>query len=530
MRLKLTKVPLASVSSEMLVLPLPVTKDEAEQNGTFAKTLSPPSLRDFDTLDKYCRGDLRRQVRHFDYAPGKDKRITLSTARRTGPGFIQSVHLCGMSADASQNSDSSLEEWRKLGGSTYQKAKGLRAKSVAISLASLPKRRERDALSAMIEGMELARYEYSKYKSKPEKAKKSTSKNIQVLFTGSKLTEKELRAAEARALAVARAVFFARDLVNCPPSDLKPADLVRAARSLSRQSRNGRLSCRVLTKAQLRRMGAGAILAVGQASTADPFLIHLSYIPRKRAKRPKRIVLIGKGITFDSGGLSIKPATGMEEMKCDMAGAAAVLGVGKALTELPAEQAIAHEVHIIVPTAENMVSGNSVRPGDVVRALNGKTIEVLNTDAEGRLILADALSYSARLKADVIIDLATLTGACVVALGNAYAGLFTKSEELALKLKSIGLSKGERLWPLPLADEYRTQIESKIANLKNIGSGGPGATIGALFLQEFVPNGALWAHVDIAGPAFTKEVSDYKIAGASGFGVQTLLGYLQSLP
>ncbi|MCB0358877.1 MAG: leucyl aminopeptidase family protein, partial [Bdellovibrionales bacterium] len=282
-------------------------------------------------------------------------------------------------------------------------------------------------------------------------------------------------------------------------------------------------------RAALARMGANALLGVSRGSSAEPYLIHAAFKPSRAGKGKKRVILVGKGVTFDSGGLSIKTGKGMETMKCDMAGAASVLGVFHALTALSRSNPCPHEVHGLIPTAENMISGDSLKPGDVVKAMNGKTIEVLNTDAEGRLLLADALSYSAKLKGDIIIDLATLTGACVAAVGYHYAGLFTEDDDLASTLTAHGTHTGEELWRLPLGDAYRSHIDSAVADIKNIGPGGPGATTAALFLREFVPSGPRWAHLDIAGPAFIDRGNEYVPQGATGFGIRLLLDFLYSL-
>jgi leucyl aminopeptidase len=217
----------------------------------------------------------------------------------------------------------------------------------------------------------------------------------------------------------------------------------------------------------------------------------------------------------------------MEDMKCDMAGAAAVISTAQALLALRNDLDLKHEVHIIAPITENMINGRATKPGDVLRTISGRTIEVLNTDAEGRLILADALAYAEKkIKSDVIIDLATLTGACIVAIGDRFSGIFSDSEEQIKKLMRAGSIAGEKLWQLPLAAEYRPQMDSDVADIKNIGNGGPGATIGALFLKDFVPKNTEWVHIDIAGPAFVTYSGDYHKKGATGVGVRTLLEYL----
>jgi leucyl aminopeptidase len=309
---------------------------------------------------------------------------------------------------------------------------------------------------------------------------------------------------------------------------MTPDELLSRARKVIAGKR-GRVRLKAFGRSALRRMKAFSLLGVARGSDAEPYLIHLEYRPQKRSKGQKVITLVGKGITFDSGGLSIKTGKGMEDMKCDMAGAACVLSVLRAILNLPPSEQPKHEIHILIPTAENMINGDSLKPGDVISAMNGKTIEVLNTDAEGRLILADALSYSKKLKSDLIIDLATLTGACIVALGPDYAGMFSNDRAIEQKLLRAGELSGEHLWPLPLATEYRGQMESDVADIKNIGNGGPGAILGALFLKEFVPEKTPWVHLVIAGPAFSSRSNEYIKRGGTGFGVLTLMRLLRDL-
>jgi leucyl aminopeptidase len=261
---------------------------------------------------------------------------------------------------------------------------------------------------------------------------------------------------------------------------------------------------------------------VNQGSREEPRFIHMRYKPKGRPK--KKIALLGKGITFDSGGLSLKPARSMETMKLDMAGGAAVIGVMSVLPELAPDA----EVLGLVPATDNLPDGGAQKPGDVIRYPNGKTVEVMNTDAEGRLILADALVLAAREKPDCMINLATLTGACVVALGNELAGLFSNDEDLAATLMDCGRDAGEGLWRLPLAPEYREDIKSPVADIKNVGGGSAGAITAALFLQEFVSD-IPWAHLDIAGPAFAAKDHITCPKGGTGFGVRTLLNLLSGI-
>jgi leucyl aminopeptidase len=264
----------------------------------------------------------------------------------------------------------------------------------------------------------------------------------------------------------------------------------------------------------------GGLLGIARGSAEEPKFIHLTY-----SGGGKTVALIGKGITFDTGGLSIKSAKGMETMKRDMAGAAAILGVFRVLAELKPNVNV---VGLIAAT-ENMPGSRAIKPGDIVRAMNGKTIEILNTDAEGRVILADALSYAAeKIKPNAVVDLATLTGACVVALGEEIAGLFSNNVALSTKLKDAAVKSGERVWELPLASEYRDMMKSTVADVANAtATRYAGAITAALFLSEFVPETLPWAHLDIAGPAYAEKRTAMSAVGGTGFGVRTILTYLE---
>lgn len=317
---------------------------------------------------------------------------------------------------------------------------------------------------------------------------------------------------------VAEGVCLARDLVNQPANALYPVEFARIAREVA--ERRG-LECVVHDRAALETMGAGAILAVGQGSAREPRLIHLTYRPRGTSRGS--VAFVGKAITFDTGGINLKPTgPGLERMKIDMAGGAAVLGAMSAVAALD----VPFTVHGVISSAENMISGSSFRPGDVLKALNGKTIEVVSTDAEGRLVLADALTYIARAGAEVMIDLATLTGSAVVALGSQCAAVFGTDQRLVDQILAAGHESGEMLWPLPLIDEYREMIRGDVADIKNSGGRPAGAITAALFIREFV-EGVPWAHLDIAGTAYSERAAEYTSKGGTGFGVRTLLTYLE---
>tara|TARA_B100000700_G_scaffold266933_1_gene306409 strand:- start:98 stop:1093 length:996 start_codon:yes stop_codon:yes gene_type:complete len=322
-----------------------------------------------------------------------------------------------------------------------------------------------------------------------------------------------------RARAISRGVNLARNLVNRPGGDLTPTAFARVA---SKTSKEHGLSIKILGLPEIKKAKMGGLLGVNRGSTQQPRFVQITYRPSKPSK--KHVALVGKGITFDAGGLSIKTSQGMSTMKCDMGGAAAVLGTMSALEDL----AFPVRVTGYIPLTDNMLGGDATRPGDVLKIRNGKTVEVLNTDAEGRLVLADALSLASEAKPDAIIDLATLTGACMVALGSEYAGLMGTDADLADQLLQASEETGEDLWQLPLPDSYRSQLNSEVADMKNIGSGPYGGAITAgLFLKEFVAEGIPWAHLDIAGPAFADAPWGIHPKGGTGFGVRLLLRFIE---
>jgi leucyl aminopeptidase len=378
--------------------------------------------------------------------------------------------------------------------------------SLATTLAAAASElSDADAAQAVAEGLELGAYQFLEYKRDPQ-----PSKLAKVTLIGG---GNGVRAALARGSAIATAVRWARDLVNTPSKEKPPAEIAAEARALMR----GRgVTVQVLDLAQIRQKKLGGLIGVGQGSAQTPRFLKLTYSPA--GARGKALAFVGKGVVFDSGGLSLKPAGGMETMKCDMSGAAAVLGAMSALKEL----GVKTKVTGYVPLVENMPSGTAIRPGDVLRIRNGKTVEVLNTDAEGRLILADALSLAVEDKPAAIVDLATLTGACVVALGDKIAGLMGNHDDWSTQVRDAADRVGERVWPLPLPADYRRGIDSAVADIKNTGPREGGTLTAGLFLQEFVAD-VPWVHLDIAGPAFLSGDDGYITKGGTGFGVRTLL-------
>ncbi len=349
-------------------------------------------------------------------------------------------------------------------------------------------------------GAMIADYAYDKYKS--EKAHHLDE------ITFARFTQEDVN----EGIIFGEAMKFTRDLANTPAQIATPAKLAEIAKSIEG------VETKIFDKQEIERMGMGAYLAVGQGSVQPPKFIHMKYTG-KNAK--KKVAIIGKGICFDSGGLDIKPASSMLTMKDDMSGAACVLGVMKALSKLQPDM----EVHGIIAACENMPSGSSYKPGDILTAKNGKTIEVDNTDAEGRLTLADALCYACDLNVDEVIDIATLTGACMVALGTVASGIMGNDEELIARLIKTGKDSGETYWQLPMFSEYKNSLKSDIADMKNTGSRYGGASAAGVFLQEFVKD-TKWCHIDIAGTAYLEKPQKEFIAGATGVGVRTLLNYI----
>lgn len=416
-----------------------------------------------------------------------------------------------------KKSDFNNETLRRAVSQVLRQAEGLRLTRIALrapQVARTPKGLEAE-LQAISEGLWLASYRFDKHR-KPEEALQPLDEVTLWLENARPTAQK----AVDRGGVYAQATLRARDLVNEPPSHMNPERLAKEALSLNKAP----VSVRVFEKKELEKLGMNGLLGVGAGGAVPPRLVELIYKPSRKAK--KVVALVGKGITFDSGGLSLKPAQSMETMKDDMSGAAAVLGVFSALSDLKPVV----EVRGYMAIAENMPGGRAQKPGDVLKAHNGKTIEVLNTDAEGRLVLADALSYASAQKPDIIIDIATLTGACVVALGHLVSAIMANTAKLARDLIAASEATGEKFWELPLVKEYQKDIKSKIADVKNIGSrrGEAGTIIGGLFLQEFV-NEAPWAHIDIAGPSWADSDQPYCPTGGTGHPVRTLLRYLETL-
>lgn len=439
---------------------------------------------------------------------------------RTFDGFpAKRILLVGLG----EQKDFSSQVVREVSATAYRAAKKLRANHVVSILhgAGAGKLPAGMAVRAQVEGVRLGAYEFVKLKKTPDE-KPHEIKEWEIVTNDGNHLRAGKRGAELGEI-VARGTIFARDLVNEPAMEMTPKNLARVAEAVGKNS-GGKVKVKLLTREEMKKLGMGGVLGVAQGSDHGPVFVHMEY---EAPKAKRRVSLVGKAVTFDSGGLSLKPWDMMTHMKCDMAGAAAVLGVFSVLAQLQPK------LHVdgIFAAVENMPSGCAIRPGDVLKAMNGKTMEVLNTDAEGRLTLADALSYTSALKPDFMIDLATLTGACMVALGEEISGLMGNDTSFNERLIKSAAEAGESVWPLPLDKRYRKLIDSKVADIQNLGGGKYGAAITAgLFLQEFVGEGIPWAHVDIAGPAFAQTpINPYTQYGGTGAGVPMLIELLRSL-
>ncbi len=384
--------------------------------------------------------------------------------------------------------------------------------TVATTLPQVARGTE-ESLQATVEGLLLGSYRFDRYKTKKDEEKPALS---EVFLVGA--DPRRTRSAARRAEVICEAVGWARDLVNTPSAEATPEVMADHARKMAKQAG---LKFKAWTPAELERGNCGGVLGVGKGSAHPPRMVELTYEGGRAGDAP--IALVGKGITFDSGGLSIKDARNMETMKMDKGGASAMLAAMRAIAQLKPKM----NVVAVLPFAENMPSGSAQRPGDVIRHRNGKTSEVLNTDAEGRLVLADALSVALEKEPVAIVDAATLTGACVVALGEDVYGVFGNDRRLAREILAAGEEEGEPGWELPLFEGYRRHIDSAVADIKNIGKPFGGAITAALFLKEFVGD-TPWVHIDVAGPAWT-DGNDLGPKGATGVPARTIIRWILDL-
>lgn len=470
--------------------------------------------KDFKNLEKLplvVQKKAKEKVKKHDFKGGRGESLTLENTDR-----YELLIIIGLG----KKDDFNLNKFKN------SLAKGLRkttSKKIDSSVICYFKELGTDYFEIgknLSLALTLSNYRFNKYKSKEERKKDTVISSLN--FHSGNADLEKLQAGINWGELVADGVYLTRDLVNEPAAQITPQAMVNVALEIAKESR-GRIKVEVLNEAQCSKLGMGAFLGVAQGSEHEAKFIILHY-----SSAGKKICLVGKTITFDSGGLSIKPSESMEDMKIDMAGGATVLGVFKILAG--AKNKFNVNLWGILPACENMPSGRAMRPGDIVRTLSGKTVEVLNTDAEGRLALSDALSYAEKyIKPNLMIDIATLTGACMVALGDDIAGLFGNKKKLTSDFRKIAEKEGDDLWELPLYKPYLKRMKSQVADLKNISGGRYGGAItAALFLSEFVKK-AKWLHIDIAGPAHrTQEPKGVIPRGGTGWGVTSLVEFLRT--
>ncbi len=435
------------------------------------------------------------------------KANTTAVSRVGGKNPVRKIALIGLG----KAEDLKLDSWRNAAAAIARLA--TKEKTLGISLPNGSESAEYIAQS-ITEAIILALHQDNRFKSEPED-KKTKLETIDLIG----LTGQERAIANAQI--IADGVIFARELVNAPANEVTPVTMAQKAQQLAEEFG---LEIKILEQADCEKFeqGMGAYLGVGQASDIPPKFIHLTYKPQGTAKR--KVAIVGKSVTFDSGGLNLKPSgSGIETMKMDMGGGAATLGAAKAIARLKPDV----EVHFICAATENMISGKAMHPGDILKASNGKTIEVNNTDAEGRLTLADALVYAEKLEVDAIVDLATLTGACIVALGNNIAGLWSTDDTLATEMKNAAELAGEKFWQLPMEEKYFEGLKSEIADMKNTGPRPGGSITAALFLKQFIKD-TPWMHLDVAGPVWADSPNGVNNKGATGFPVRTLVNWVNS--
>ena len=467
-------------------------------------------------LDSKFNGAIKRLMELGDFK-GKDG--TSAVVYGNGQTGAKRILLVGLG----EKKKATLDTIRNAAANAAKKSVELKAKTMSLALhKAFGGRFDLSAMGqACGEGTYFGSYRYDEFITENENGRLGSLKVELIDSDSAKL--KKLKKGLSSGIAIGKAQSYARTIANRPANVITPVEVAAAAKKLARGSK--RLSCTVFDEKQMAAKGMGGVLAVGSGSQNKPRFIILKYSPPgKAANTLPTVALVGKAITFDSGGISIKPSANMDEMKLDKSGGIAVLGAMKALAEL----APPVNVFGIVPSAENMPSGTSYRPGDIINTFSGKTVEVQNTDAEGRLILCDAISYAVKQKCDIIIDIATLTGACVVALGKYMAGLMGNDDGLIKDLQKASEASGEKVWPMPSGEEYAKEMKSKIADLKNIGNRWGGACTAAAFLRQFVGD-TKWAHLDIAGVWNFEKATEFTSEGASAFGVRLLTTYVIGL-
>lgn len=458
---------------------------------------------DMAKLDAMLAGTLSQLIEETEF---KGKANSTASTRISGMTPIRKIIIVGLG----KSEELKLETLRQAAATCGRLAKKERCKNLGISL---PICQDADSTAiAITEGIELGLYQDNRFKSELENPGPDVEKVELIGLAGSD-------EAITRAQQICSGVILARELVAAPANFCTPITMAKTAEALAKEFD---LTLEILEKEDCEKLGMGAFLGVAQGSDLPPKFIHITYKPESTARR--KLAIVGKGLTFDSGGLNLKTSgSGIEMMKIDMGGAGTTFGAVKAIAQLKPDV----EVHFISAVTENMVSGHAIHPGDFVTASNGKTIEVNNTDAEGRLTLADALVFADKLEVDAIVDLATLTGACVVALGNDIAGLWSSNDDLAAELTTAAKKAGEKVWRMPLEEKYFEGLKATHADIKNTGPRPGGAITAALFLKQFVKD-TPWAHLDVAGPVWIDVENGYNNPGATGYGVRTLVNWILS--
>ena len=464
-----------------------------------------PSSPALDAVDQALGGGLAQLMAAEEFTGKRDQLLVLPSY---GKLPSKKVVLLGLGAKDAPGDG----EARTFAARAARCANGEHASSVDVVVPEGLESRIR----ALAEGLELGAYRFTKYLTGDRVPKKSIDAACLLLSRkGPADAKKQVELGQK----IAAGVNIARDLSNEPPNALHPEELAEAARKAGKEHK---FKVAVFDHEEIQKQGMWLIHAVGRGSSHGPRLVHMSYVPAKKAK--KKLCFVGKGITFDTGGISIKPAQGMGEMKHDMSGAANMVGLMAAVAALKPNV----EVHAIVTSAENMPDGNTYRPGDIWPSYDGKSVEIINTDAEGRLVLADALAYAAReIKPDLMVDNATLTGACVVALGTTCSAFYASNEDTANRFAAAVKQAGEQMWRMPLIEEYKEQLRSDVADIKHTGDRWGGSITAALFLREFIGDTKNWVHVDIAGPASTEKAYGWHPKGATGHAVLTFLALVE---
>jgi leucyl aminopeptidase len=458
-------------------------------------------------VDEAWKGVISALVKQGDFKGELDECRLLHTQ---GALPARRVLLTGLG----RKEEFDLEKWRGAASKAGQFIRNSSFKAFAFAVERIERFSDEELAESFVTGLLLGTYQYNEFKTVGRDKIKEIKEAVLLVEQSERL--KPVQDSVRVGAVISHAVCMARDLVNGPSNSITPAALVENARKMANAHGMG---IQVFEVSQAETMGMGAFVAVAKGSQEPGKFIVLEH---NRDRGFDTLVLVGKGITFDSGGISIKPSEGMDRMKDDMSGAAAVLGTLAAAAQL---QLPLHLIGII-PATENLPSGKAYKPGDVLKTLSGQTVEVISTDAEGRLVLSDALTYSLRYKPKAIIDLATLTGACVVALGDYVAGLFGNDETLVKRIETASAKTGEKVWRMPLWDEYFDNIKSDVADFKNVGTRAGGAIIGAIFLSKFVEK-TPWVHLDIAGPASIDKDRPYNPKGGTGAGVRLLVQLLR---